>query len=178
MNTWLLLYPTTKACVSLKFYTFIFLNIQFLNVVFTEPAKHYLGEHSICALKEKTGNKNKFIGLKVFLTMLVFVSTQSSNLWALSVCSSLPSTAQWPLPPTWRQHFQLTEKIEGMRGSLCVFVFRGGKTKTWKPPVKIKIQRKSRSGVTPVDVCSCKLSNSKAQPQCTFASPELRNLWH
>lgn len=40
MDTWLLLYPTTKACVSLKFYTFIFLNIQFLNV-FTEPAMRY-----------------------------------------------------------------------------------------------------------------------------------------
>ena len=30
-----------QRCVSLKFYTFIFLNIQFLNVVFTEPAIRY-----------------------------------------------------------------------------------------------------------------------------------------
>lgn len=39
MNTWLLLYPTTKAHVPLQFYTLIVLNIQFFNVVFTEAAK-------------------------------------------------------------------------------------------------------------------------------------------
>lgn len=32
-----------KKGVFLKFYMFIFLNIQFLNVVFTEPAMHYKG---------------------------------------------------------------------------------------------------------------------------------------
>lgn len=41
-----------KRLCLFKFYTSIFLNIQFLNVVFTEPTTHYRG-HSFCAVKIK-----------------------------------------------------------------------------------------------------------------------------
>lgn len=86
MDTWLLLYPTTKAWVSLKFYTTITLNIQFLNV-FTEPAMHYRGAlllKAICALKKKkSGVWNK--GLKCFVQCWLFVLRESSNLQSLQL---------------------------------------------------------------------------------------------
>lgn len=91
-DTWLLLYPTTKAWASLKFYTTITLNIQFLNV-FTEPAMHYKGAFQLCFKKRGGGRweQSKVIGfLSVFLIMLVIC------LYTILTCkvSAVPHQAQ------------------------------------------------------------------------------------
>lgn len=93
MDTWLLLYPTTKAWASLKFYTTITLNIQFLNV-FTEPAMRYRGAFHLC-LKQNPkkkrsggGGGQKVIGFRCF----------SYNAGYLSLHN--PQTCRAPAAPT------------------------------------------------------------------------------
>ena len=106
MDTWLLLYPTTKAWVSLKFYTTITLNIQFLNV-FTEPAMHFRGAFHLCL---KNNQKKKV--LKCSRTVLV--------VWPYTIvkpaASAAPHLAQRCSQRRWR--------------SLCVCVQRGNDRET------------------------------------------------
>lgn len=74
MNTWLLLYPTTKACFSLILHVHIF-KYTILKCCLYRASYALLGEHSVCGLKEQNKKKkNGFMGIKVFLTMLAFVS--------------------------------------------------------------------------------------------------------
>lgn len=126
MDTWLLLYPTTKAWVSLKFYTTITLNIQFLNV-FTEPAMHYRGAFHLCLKKKKkkkrVGSKAKSRGWSVFVQCWLFVLTQSSNLQRLQL-------------PTEHSTAPIHRWGVNRGGEARVFVFRGGTTERRGEPLE------------------------------------------
>lgn len=131
------------------------------------------GAFHLC-FKRNEQKKNKFRGLKVFLTMLVLSLHNPQTGGALRVCSSLPSTAQLLLPTTWRRQFQSTEEMGGRRWSLCVFVYRGGMTEIHNnPPKKTKKGRESQGGwCLCMCVCLCVPWKINKQPKCTFASPE------
>lgn len=113
MNTWLLLYPSTKAHVPLQFYTLIVLNIQFLNVDFTEPANR---EHSNCALKRKHNSS----GPKEFLTMLVLPPTPSPKLVKLSAAPYDLKAARTTAPDQPPKGNKTQRRDGGMRTKSCV----------------------------------------------------------
>lgn len=78
------------------------------------------GAFHLCFKRKKKPKKNKFIGLKVFLTMLVLSLHNPQTSGALSVCSSLPSTAQLLLPTTWGRQIQSRKNKWERSCSLCV----------------------------------------------------------
>lgn len=150
MDTWLLLYPTTKAWVSLKFYTTITLNIQFLNV-FTEPAMHYRGAFHLCLKKKKkkSGEQSKIKGLKCFRTMLVVCPYTIVK----PAASAAPHRAQYC------SHSQVGGQ-QRWRSS-CVCVQRRNDRETWRTSGGGKEDKASR-----FYVCACFfLKSSKSKPQ-------------
>lgn len=128
MDTWLLLYPTTKAWASLKFYTTITLNIQFLNV-FTEPAMHYRGAFHLCLKqnpkKEKRRGReggSKVIGFRCFSYNAGYLSLHNPQTCRAPAAPTEHSADAAPTPPGGGGGgFQ-------RRWSSCVCVFRGGLT--------------------------------------------------
>lgn len=152
MDTWLLLYPTTKAWVSLKFYTTITLNIQFLNV-FTEPAMHYRGAlllKAICALKKKKKVGCEIKGWSVSVQCWLFVLTEWSNLQSLQLPTE-HSTA--PIQQWGGQQ---------RRRSSCVCVQRRNDRETWTTSGG----KEDKANRVFFSVCACfflKSSNTKPQ---------------
>lgn len=101
-------FGTNKGALLLIFYMFIFLNIQFLNV-FTEPAMHLLGEHSICAWKgrgEGRGDKTKPKTKEKFLGRFFFFFSFFLFFFFLSVSYNAGFFSTWPSEPE-RRHLQL-----------------------------------------------------------------------
>lgn len=80
-------------------------------------------------LKGGGTEQNKFIGLKVFRTMLVFVFTQSSNLWGQ--CLQPPTKHSALTAPN---HLEATLSIKREGDEACVFAFRGMTVKDIKTP--------------------------------------------
>lgn len=67
------------------------------------------GAFHLCFKRNKTTKKkNKFIGLKVFLTMLVLSLHNPQTCWALNVCSSLPKHSAVTAP----NHLEATVSIK------------------------------------------------------------------
>lgn len=122
------------------------------------------------------GNKQtkEFIGLKVFLTMLVLSLHNPQTCGAQSVWGSLPSIAQLLLPVARRRQFQSREKMTKLE---CVCIQRRNdweRHQPPRPPLKTRMEEKAK-GLCPC-MCVCvplkSPSNSKPRPNCTFARPE------
>lgn len=163
MDTWLLLYPTTKAWVSLKFYTTITLNIQFLNV-FTEPAMHYRGAFQLCFQKKqkKVGRKPKWKGWSVFVQCWLFVLTQWSNLQRVQL-------------PTEHRTAPIQRWGGGVRGGearVCL-----GSEEEWLRDVENLWRGERRQSQQGFVLCLCMflfkvIKIKTTTKKCTSASPE------
>jgi len=122
-----------KKSVSLKFYTLIFLNIQFLNVVFTEPTMRYKGVAFLLCLKWKTKTGFKSVSYNAGFSLL-----WSSN----QQCLQLPIkhsavAASQPLGGDIYHHSHLQMQIE-----------RGTREEAWRRERNGTMEERSEKGGT------------------------------